>query len=172
MPHSPLETLQTLENGASERTFYVLFYESERLPRWLRPFLDPKYQHCCLAAQVGPVICVVDQCNNAIMQHAFWNWVQDDEGIVPGIFAPIDVENWAETKACEGYEVIRYRGFFDAGNRVWHPCNALPTCVNLCKNLLGVTCWAQTPKQLYHWLLKNGGTLVKEVDHGWRPEST
>lgn len=150
----------------------MVFCDAERVPWWMKPFVRPGFEHCFALAQVGPVVCVVEQVNYAILQHTYWQTLQLPEGAEVALYGCLDVEELAAKWAAEGYMVVRFRSRFSSTHRVWTPCNLLPSCVSLCKNLLGVKAWAQTPLQLYRWLLAQGGEQVEDLTDGRRSEST
>lgn len=154
----PINPLPILEAGQSERTFYVVFSDAHELPSWFKPFTCEEFEHCFVMAQVGLVCCAVEQSNYAIMQHTYWNTV--DPGKV------LDADDLASIWAQCGYKIVKFSTTFSEDNRVWCLRNALPTCVNLCKNLLGISTWHQTPKGLYCWLMENGGQIVEGKDYG------
>ena len=157
-PMQPIHPLQMLGVGASKKTFYVVFSNANHLPLWFRWVTRKNFEHCFVMAQAGIVCCAVEQSNYAIMQHTYW------DTITPG--KPLSAELLSSVWAEMGYTVIKFETAFSESNRVWNPCNALPTCVNLCKNLLGVSTWIQSPYGFYLWLLKNGGSVVKGDHHG------
>lgn len=167
-PNSRPSPLPETDGIFSERLLFVVFCDADAPPWWMRPFIAPGFEHCFTLAQVGPVACVVEQVNYAILQHTYWQTLELPEGAPVAIYGCLDVEDVAAKWAREGYTVVRFRTSFSLANRVWGACNLLPSCVSLCKNLLGVKSWAQTPPQLYRWLLANGGELVEDVDDGRR----
>lgn len=170
-PNSPPSTSPETDGISSERTLFVVFCDADVVPWWMKPFVTPGFEHCFTLAQVGPVACVVEQVNYAILQHTYWQTLELPEGAPVAIYGCLDVEDLALKWAGEGYVVVRIRTCFSYSHRVWRACNLLPTCVSLCKNLLGVKCAAQTPLQLYRWLLANGGELVEDTENGRRTES-
>jgi len=171
MPRSPNSqplTSQATDGTSSDRTFFVVFCDSDAVPWWMVPFVRPGFEHCFTLAQVGPVVCVVEQVNYAILQHTYWQTLQLPEGSDVVLYANLDVEELAAKWACEGFTVVRFRTRFSRRHRVWMACNLLPTCVSLCKNVLGVKSAAQTPLQLYRWLIAQGGELLEDMSDGRR----
>lgn len=164
MPSNPLLTQRPSATGKSsdnpERIFYAVFCDAEELPFWCRLFVREGFGHCYVMCQSGPVCVAVEQVNYAILQHCYWNMLEPGQPMNADLIARV----WADMGVC----VVRFSTRFSKGTRAWGACNALPTCVNLCKKLLGISCRAQTPFGLYRWLLANDGELVKgEIDHGW-----
>lgn len=157
MPRSPLQQSLTSATGKflaePERTFFVVFCDSEHLVFWQRIFAKDDFRHCFVMNQMLGLCQVTEQTNYAILQHTYWNSLDEGE--------PLDAELLARAWAATGLCVLRVRTRFNHKNRVWGACNALPTCVNLCKNLMGINCWAQTPYQLYRWLLKENAEIVE-----------
>lgn len=157
MPQSPNAMLPISHRGKSKRTYYVVFCEAEELPFFARIFTKPPLSHCFILVQNGPVCTVVEQSNYAIMQHAYWNKASAKDGL--------DVEYLARVWLRLGFTIVKFEVDGYRKSLLWHPCNILPTCVSLCKNLMGVKTFVQTPHGFYSWLVKNGGKVL-EVNDG------
>jgi hypothetical protein len=62
--------------------------------------------------------------------------------------------------------VVRINYFVTCANRPHDVSRWYASCVNFCKDLLGLSAWQVfTPAQFYKWLLANGGKVYEASDY-------
>ena len=94
----------------------------------------------------------VEYAGHAIVQQ-YYRWIETPFDHLP---AATIASVWAKN----GWRVVHMERELDENKRLAPLCNPLVTCVTLAKCLMGVSCWAQTPYQLYQWMLANGGNEI------------
>lgn len=149
-------------SGKSRRTFYVAFCTAKKPSWWMRWFLKPGFSHVLVLQPIvhefeidgKPVYlenCFsVEYAGYAIVQQ-YYRWIKTPFEHLP---AAAIAEVWARN----GWRVVHIEREIDADKTLIPICNPIVNCVTLAKCLMGVSCLAQTPHQLYQWLLRNGGT--------------
>lgn len=162
MVRDGLELPPTLANGPCEALFFVAFCDAERPYWWMRYFLKPGFTHCMvLMPSVQQVEapdgtrfdvqrCVGIEFNGyAIIQHLY-HWIKNPLEDLPAV----DVARlWAK----KGWRVVALAKRMNGEKALPWWGTPLLTCVSVAKGLMGVHAYAQTPHQLYRWMLRNGG---------------
>lgn len=116
------------------RTYYIVFTDGKN--KFLK-FLKKGFKHV--------FICVNDDTKIMYLEDTF-------EGVFLGKWEKKDFniltkqENWCVIVLKKEEESKKRMG-------IWHWA---PTCVNFVKNIAGIRCRAQTPYQLYKYLLRKG----------------
>lgn len=149
---------------SSERTLYVAFCEARRPSWWMRRFLKKDFSHCMIlqpfirlhrieGRDVFVETCFsVEFTGYAIVQQSYY-WIDDAMKSLPA--ADIACV-WARN----GWRVVKMDRVLDEEKTLNPVCNMFSTCVTLAKCLMGVSCMAQTPYQLYRWMKRNGGKEI------------
>lgn len=145
-------------------TFYVAFCEAQRPTWWMRRFLKREFSHCMILQPSvkefrvrGQRVLVensfaLEYVGYAIVQQSY-HWIEDP-------LASLSTEELAALWASRGWRVVKIERVLDEDKTLLPICNLFMTCVTLAKCLMGVSCFAQTPYQLYRWMIRNGGTEI------------
>lgn len=88
----------------------------------------------------------------AIVQQSY-QWIERP-------FDHLPAADIAAVWARNGWRVVKMERVIDEEKSLIPICNLFVTCVTLAKCLMGVSCLAQTPYQLYRWMKRNGGTEI------------
>lgn len=120
--------------------FYYCFCDGDRK---ILKFLEKGFRHCFVAIKYGGVF--------FILEDSF-------KGFYPNILLEEDFFRFTKLNNCS---ILIKSGNEPTKKRfgIWYWA---PTCVNFCKTVGSLRTKAQTPKQLYKYLLKKGA--VKWVD--------
>lgn len=108
---------------------------------WFNRFLDKDFKHCFVLTELDGNIYCINKCFGGI----------DLVFVGDSIEQIVSESDWTAVVAYEvntaNLNKIDYRGFIN--------------CLTVVKALLWARCWSITPKQLYKFLLKNGGICLK-----------
>lgn len=153
-------SLLTFQAGKSlsEQVFFVAFCPAKRPNWWMRTLLKKDFSHCMMLCQLGAGAGVLEFCGYAILQQ-YYHWIDKPED-------PLDAEAVAMVWARNGWKVVKLVRRIDENKTINPLLNPFMTCVTLSKCLMGVSCAAQTPYQLYRWMLRNGGKEISGGLHG------
>lgn len=94
----------------------------------------------------------VEYAGYAIVQQ-YYRWIDTP-------FDHLEAAAVAKVWAQNGWKVVKINRTIDPEKSLIAICNPLVTCVTLAKSLMGVSCFAQTPYQLYCWMLRHGGKEI------------
>ena len=119
-----------------DEEFYYCFCNSSHT-KWLKMF-KKGYRHCFVAIRYKDVF--------VVLEDSF-------EGFYPNLMLKEDFFRFTNLNKCS---IIIKKGSEPAKKRfgIWYWA---PTCVNFVKTVGNLRTRAQTPYQLYKYLLKNGG---------------
>jgi len=138
------------QNGTSTKTWYFLFNEtSNNIPWWYKLAIrshDKQFGHVSLMAPAGdgmfqlinPTPCGAELTISPILECLGY----DDIGLI---------------LKSQGFKVIRYSFEQESSISIY---NMPPTCVSLCKAIVGLKSNTITPFGLYKDLLERGGVLL------------
>lgn len=134
-----------MENNLENKTcWYIVFTARDVLPKWFHRFMKKPFLHC--------------YCFRQIDEYIYWanpTTANIDTKIILGV----DASGFAHAlKFVPDTKVLTFYSDLDLSNKIFNFGNVLPTCVNVVKMFLGISCMAQTPYQLYRYLIKRGAT--------------
>lgn len=134
-----------MENSLKNKTcWYVVFTSADVTPRWFHRLMRKPFLHCYCFRQIG--------------EYIYWA-NPTTANVDTKIFTGIDASAFAHAlKFVPKTRVLTFYSDLDLSNKIFNIWNIAPTCVNIVKMFLGVTCRAQTPFQLYNHLRKLGAT--------------
>lgn len=136
----------------------------------MRRFLRQNFSHCMVLQPIvhrfvvdGKELLVencfsIEYTGYAILQQ-YYRWIDK----------PLDhlhTHDVARLWAQNGWRVVKIERKLDEDVSLIPICNLFMSCVTLSKCLMGVSCLAQTPYQLYRWMIRNGGIELEDRNDG------
>lgn len=130
----------------------------------MKAFLKPGFSHCMVLQPITHEFVVngqrawlencfsIEYAGYAILQQ-YYRWIETP-------FDHLQASAVAKVWAQNGWRVVHIEREIDPDVGLNPICNPIVNCVTLAKCLMGVSCLAQTPHQLYRWMLRNGGTEI------------
>ena len=137
------------------RDFYFVFMDTQTssgAPKWHRVFTEDKWRHCLVLMDFGGDTISFDPQHYGVEVESYYNRLRD------GMSVPADMV--AGSYADVGHVVVHWRNNNFGGHCVYNTGTLVPTCVSMCKMFAGIRNYSFTPKQLYKWLIKNGGEEI------------
>ena len=132
-------------NDIGQREFYVCFFEKMEEPGPYDRFLSDDFVHVMLLTPLSEKqVLIIDPLAHAI-SHNVKN--HNIEVIL------------RKVKSIAGSKIIKYTRTISR-KKTWR-FRGLYNCVTSTKAVLNIWCWSITPKQLYKYLLRQGGIIIK-----------
>lgn len=137
-----------------DREFYFVFMDTEPCdgPKWHRVFTSEGWRHCMVIMQLGGETVSLDPQHYGLQLKGYYGQLND------GMAVPADMV--AGSYADVGHTVVKWNNDNFGGHNVYGFGTLIPSCVSFCKVTAGIKSLSLTPKQLFRWLLKNGGEIV------------
>lgn len=136
--HKNIPNGHQMEGLLMNEEYYFCFCNSSHT-KWLNLF-KKNYRHCFISIRYADIF--------VVLEDSF-------EGFIPNLMTKEDFFRFTKLNSCS---IITRKGNKCAKKRfgIWYWA---PTCVNFVKTVANLRTRAQTPYQLYKYLLKNGGKL-------------
>ena len=142
----------------------MAFCDARNPSWWMRVFLKKGFSHCLILQPITHEFRVdgdsylmencfsIEYAGYAIVQQ-YYRWIEKP-------FDHLRAVDIASVWAKNGWRVVCITRNVDPQKGLNPLCNLVVSCVTLAKCLMGISCLAQTPHQLYRWMLRNGGTEI------------
>ena len=131
--------------GLCQKEFYVCFFGREKRKHAYDYITDKEYRHILLMSPINDKqVLIIDPILNTI-GHNIEN--RSIEAMLKHV------------KSIAGSRIIKYNRPYSSGKR-WR-FRGIYNCVTLTKAVLNIWGWSITPKQLFHYIIAQGGTIIK-----------
>lgn len=133
-----------MERYTDSQTWYVVFDRSYSGLKWFHLFLHPKFRHVHLLRDNRDFCLMVNSFAHVMAVREYPNTLED-----------IIQQELAQNPTAILSYTVHYHSHYK-------PAFIEPlTCVTVAKRILGIRSRLQTPKQLYHEMIKAGATVIK-----------